>query len=198
MQEREVVLTKREVEARLVPSGTEIMIPSDTFVTITQSLGGTFTVAVNGNLARIEGHNADALGKKPLESSFETPEDGTVNENQVWEAMQNCYDPEIPVNVVDLGLIYECRIENGTEDGNHVYVLMTLTAAGCVSEDKHKGHQQEGDQKHHKGEPACPGFRQGRGGDQHKRGGDHEDRVALDIVKCGVAVIGCCNGACGQ
>ena len=131
MQEREVVLTKREVEARLVPSGTEIMIPSDTFVTITQSLGGTFTVAVNGNLARIEGHNADALGKKPLESSFETPEDGTVNENQVWEAMQNCYDPEIPVNVVDLGLIYECRIENGTEDGNHVYVLMTLTAAGC-------------------------------------------------------------------
>ncbi|MFN2359935.1 MAG: putative Fe-S cluster assembly protein SufT [Marinobacter sp.] len=131
MQEREVVLTKREVEARLVPTGTEIMIPSDTFVTITQSLGGSFTVAVNGNLARIEGHNADALGKKPLESSFDTPEDGTVNENQVWEAMQNCYDPEIPVNVVDLGLIYECKIENGTEDGNHVYVLMTLTAAGC-------------------------------------------------------------------
>ena len=83
MQEREVVLTKREVEARLVPSGTEIMIPSDTF------------------------------------------------ENQVWEAMRNCYDPEIPVNVVDLGLIYECKIENGTEDGNHVYVKMTLTAAGC-------------------------------------------------------------------
>ena len=59
MQEREVVLTKREVEARLVPSGTEIMIPSDTFVTITQSLGGTFTVAVNGNLARIEGQAGD-------------------------------------------------------------------------------------------------------------------------------------------
>ena len=118
MQEREVVLTKREVEARLVPAGTEIMIPSDTFVTITQSLGGSFTVAVNGNLARIE-------------SSFDTPEDGTVNENQVWEAMRNCYDPEIPVNVVELGLIYECEIQNGTEDGNHVYVKMTLTAAGC-------------------------------------------------------------------
>ena len=131
MQEREVVLTKREVEARLVPSGTEIMIPSDTFVTITQSLGGTFTVAVNGNLARIEGHDADALGKQPLESSFDTPEDGTVNENQVWEALRNCYDPEIPVNVVDLGLIYECKIENGTEHGNHVYIRMTLTAAGC-------------------------------------------------------------------
>ena len=100
MQEREVVLTKREVEARLVPTGTEIMIPSDTFVTITQSLGGSFTVAVNGKLARIEGHEADALGKKPLESSFDTPTDGTINENQVWEAIRNCYDPEIPVNVV--------------------------------------------------------------------------------------------------
>jgi len=73
MQEREVVLTKREVEARLVPSGTEIMIPSSTFVTLTQSLGGTFTVAVNGNLARIEGHNADALGKQPMVSNFDTP-----------------------------------------------------------------------------------------------------------------------------
>ncbi|WP_339805930.1 putative Fe-S cluster assembly protein SufT [uncultured Marinobacter sp.] len=131
MQEREVVLTKREVEARLVPSGTEIMIPSDTFVTITQSLGGTFTVAVNGNLARIEGHDADALGKQPLESSFDTPEDGTVNENQVWESLRNCYDPEIPVNVVDLGLIYECEIRNGSDEGNHVYIKMTLTAAGC-------------------------------------------------------------------
>ena len=131
MQEREVVLTKREVEARLVPAGTEIMIPADTFVTITQSLGGTFTVAVNGNLARIEGNNADALGKQPLESSFETPEDGTINENQVWEALRNCYDPEIPVNVVDLGLIYECTINNGSDQGNHVYIKMTLTAAGC-------------------------------------------------------------------
>lgn len=131
MAEREVVLTKREVEARLVPSGTEIMIPSDTFVTITQSLGGSFTVAVNGNLARVEGHDADALGKKPLESSFDTPEDGTVNENQIWEALRNCYDPEIPVNVVDLGLIYECRLENGTDEGNQVFIRMTLTAAGC-------------------------------------------------------------------
>ncbi|WP_111494532.1 MULTISPECIES: putative Fe-S cluster assembly protein SufT [Marinobacter] len=131
MAEREVVLTKREVEARLVPSGTEIMIPSDTFVTITQSLGGTFTVAVNGNLARVEGHDADALGKEPPQSSYDTPEDGSVNENQVWEAMRSCYDPEIPVNVVELGLIYDCQITNGTDEGNQVYIRMTLTAAGC-------------------------------------------------------------------
>lgn len=131
MQEREVVLTKREVEARLVPSGTEIMIPVDTFVTITQALGGTFTVAVNGNLARVEGRDADALGKEPPQSSFETPADGSVNEDQVWEALRNCYDPEIPVNVVDLGLIYDCQISNGTDQGNHIFIRMTLTAPGC-------------------------------------------------------------------
>lgn len=131
MQEREVVLTKREVEARLVPSGTEIMIPVDTFVTITQALGGTFTVAVNGNLARVDGRDADALGKEPPQSSFETPADGSVNEDQVWEALRNCYDPEIPVNVVDLGLIYDCQISNGTDQGNHIFIRMTLTAPGC-------------------------------------------------------------------
>jgi probable FeS assembly SUF system protein SufT len=131
MQEREVVLTLREVEARLVPSGTEIMIPSNTFVNITQSLGGTYTVAVNGNLARIEGRDADALGKQPLVSSFDAPEDGSVNENQLWEALGNCYDPEIPVSVVEMGLIYSCSIENDPELGNHVQITMTLTAAGC-------------------------------------------------------------------
>ncbi|PAV26589.1 putative FeS assembly SUF system protein SufT [Tamilnaduibacter salinus] len=131
MKEREVVLTKRDVEARLVPDGTLIWIPSDTFVTITQSLGGTFSVAVNGNLARVEGHDADALGKEPPESNYETPEDGTINESQVWEAMRECYDPEIPVNVVDLGLIYECHVTNDAEKGNEVFVRMTLTAPGC-------------------------------------------------------------------
>ena len=132
MQEREVVLTKREVVARLVPDGTEIRIPGETFVTITQSLGGSFTVNVNGNLARIEGTEADALGKKVPESDFDTPEDGSVNENQVWEALRSCYDPEIPVNVVDLGLIYDCSIQYREEKGgNWIFILMTLTAPGC-------------------------------------------------------------------
>ena len=131
MEEREVVVTTREVEARLVPSGTEIMIPSNTFISITQSLGGTYTVAVNGNMARIEGLDADALGKKPQVSNFDAPQDGSVNEEQVWEALRNCYDPEIPVNVVELGLIYDCSIKNDTEFGNHIQIIMTLTAAGC-------------------------------------------------------------------
>ena len=131
MQEREVVLTKRDVVARLVPSGTEIKIPGDTFVTITQALGGSFTVAVNGNLARIDGPDADALAKEVPQSSYDTPEDGSVNENQLWEALRSCYDPEIPVNVVDLGLIYECTINPDHDDGNQVAILMTLTAPGC-------------------------------------------------------------------
>lgn len=131
MSEREVVLTKRDCEARLVPAGTEIMIPKDTFVTITQSLGGTFTVAVNGNLARIEAKDSDALGKEIKFESFDTPKDGSVNDDQVWEAMRHVYDPELPVNVVDLGLIYGCKIESGTADGNVVMIKMTLTAPGC-------------------------------------------------------------------
>jgi len=130
MQEREVVVTNRECEARLVPAGTEIMIPKNTFVTITQSLGGTFTVAVNGNLARIEGKDADALGKTIELETFDTPEDGSVNEKQVWAAMRQCYDPEIPVNVVELGLIYDCQVK--TEDQQHIVdIKMTLTAPGC-------------------------------------------------------------------
>jgi len=129
--EREVVLTKRECEAKLVPAGTPIMIPKDTFVTITQALGGTFTVAVNGNLARVDGKDADALGKTLKQTDFETPTDGSVNENQVWEALRQCYDPEIPVNVVELGLIYKCEIEKTDTNKNRVNIDMTLTAPGC-------------------------------------------------------------------
>lgn len=129
--EREVVLTRREIEARLVPSGTEITIPPDVFVTITQSLGGTYTVVFNGNLARVEAKDADGLGKEPVYSSFETPSDGTINENQVWEALKSVYDPEIPVNVVDLGLIYQCEIVNLPNEEHRVEIEMTLTAPGC-------------------------------------------------------------------
>lgn len=131
MQEREVVVTQRECEARLVPSGTEIMIPKNTFVTITQSLGGTFTVAVNGNLARVEAKDADALGKTVELEEFETPADGSVNEEHVWSALRQCYDPEIPVNIVELGLIYKCEVLT-RDDGEHTVAIdMTLTAPGC-------------------------------------------------------------------
>ncbi len=129
--EREVVVTQRECEARLVPAGTEIMIPKNTFVTITQSLGGTFTVAVNGNLARVEGKDADALGKTIEQKDFAIPEDGSVNEEQVWDSLKQCYDPEIPVNIVELGLIYKCEVKREADGKNIVYIDMTLTAPGC-------------------------------------------------------------------
>lgn len=131
MHEREVVVTKRPCEARLVPSGTEIMIPKDSFVTITQALGGTFTVAVNGNMARIDGKDADAIGKTVEFEHFEIPEDGSINENHVWASLKQCYDPEIPVNIVDLGLIYKCEIIKTDQDKQEVLIDMTLTAPGC-------------------------------------------------------------------
>ena len=119
MGEAEMVALERDVEASIVPSGTRVTLEKGESVTITQSLGGTFTVVVNGNMFRIDGQDADALGKE------------ADLEKQVWDQMKTCYDPEIPVNIVDLGLIYDCHIENLESDSHKVNVKMTLTAPGC-------------------------------------------------------------------
>jgi probable FeS assembly SUF system protein SufT len=100
-------------------------------VTITQALGGTFSVAVNGNLARIDEKDADALGKVIEVEHFEVMEDGSVNEDHVWSALRKCYDPEIPVNIVELGLIYGVELTQNTESKHIVKVKMTLTAPAC-------------------------------------------------------------------
>jgi len=121
-----MVATLREVPARLVPAGTPVTIPEGSFITITQSLGGNYTVTVNGNMARIDGTDADALGFEREELSFAPVNDDQVHEDQVWQALQTIYDPEIPVDIVNLGLIYKVRIE-----GNVVHIDMTLTAPGC-------------------------------------------------------------------
>lgn len=89
-------------------------------------MGGTYTVVHNGNMARIESEDADALGLEPEILSFDTPSDGKVSETQVWEALRSVHDPEIPVNIVDLGLVYEVAIKDAEVD-----VEMTLTAPGC-------------------------------------------------------------------
>ncbi len=128
--EREVVLTKRECPALMVPSGTEIEIPADTFVTITQALGGSFTVVYNGNLARVEGKHADALGKDLDDFNFQEVGEGEVSEANVYEALRAVYDPEIPVNIVELGLVYGLKIEE-VNGRNLVHIQMTLTAPGC-------------------------------------------------------------------
>ncbi len=129
----------RDCEALLIPSGMSFVIPSGTGVEITQAKGGSITVHINGQLARIDGKDADALGVELAELSQQTlqtqtsvPADGPVDLDQVWDQLRTCYDPEIPVNVVDLGLIYDCTIEAAPElHMNHVYITMTLTAPGC-------------------------------------------------------------------
>lgn len=123
----------RDCDAILIPSGTPILIQEGTNVYVTQALGGSVTVNVNGNLARIAGKDLDALGMQPqggLAAAART--DGGVDEDLVWMQLRTCYDPEIPINIVDLGLVYECKIAPLPDNaGNRVNVVMTLTAPGC-------------------------------------------------------------------
>jgi probable FeS assembly SUF system protein SufT len=126
--QKQMVVALHDCPARLVPSGTKIMIPKDTFVTITQALGGNYTVAVNGNMARVDGTDAGALGLKAEVLEFEPVDGETIDENQVWKALKSIYDPEIPVNLVDLGLIYSVNIE---QTSRIVKIEMTLTAPAC-------------------------------------------------------------------
>jgi probable FeS assembly SUF system protein SufT len=125
--EKRLVPIQRDCPARLVPTGDPITIRAGTFVTLTQTLGGTYTVVVNGNMARVDGADADALGFEPQTLDFPAPADGKVDSRQVHEALASVFDPEIPVNIVDLGLIYACRVD----DDGQVHVTMTLTAPGC-------------------------------------------------------------------
>jgi probable FeS assembly SUF system protein SufT len=134
----EVMTVLRDCEALLIPMGTPVSIPEGSRVMITQALGSSFTVNINGNLARIEQRNADALGlecEEQGEDSGGKRVNGPVDEDALWHAMEQCFDPEIPVNIVDLGLIYHCDVvplmEGGELVGNRVEVVMTLTAAGC-------------------------------------------------------------------
>lgn len=124
--------TTREVAATQIPSGIETMLPAGTPVQLTQSLGGTFTVhAIGGmGLFRIKGDDADALGlDKPAAHKMV---EGPYDEAKVWEQLRNCYDPEIPVNIVDLGLIYSLEASDDSDaPGKRVSVKMTLTAPGC-------------------------------------------------------------------
>jgi probable FeS assembly SUF system protein SufT len=132
MYDRELVKLTRDCEAVRVPEGTPITIAAGTEVVITQSLGGNYTVLDGGCLARIDGRNADALGREPTRPPT-LPEEATDDdvEKAVWDQMRTCYDPEIPIDIVELGLVYECRVDRLDDGGRHVHVRMTLTAPGC-------------------------------------------------------------------
>jgi probable FeS assembly SUF system protein SufT len=124
----------RDVEASVVPVGTKVTLQKGGQAYVTQSLGGAFTVIVNGNMFRIDGKDADALGLE-IKSAPATAVSGPLTqeqlEKQIWESLKTCYDPEIPVNIVDLGLIYDCHLTSVGENSFKADVKMTLTAPGC-------------------------------------------------------------------
>jgi probable FeS assembly SUF system protein SufT len=132
-------ILSRDVEASVVPIGTKVTLQKGETAHITQSLGGSYTVVVNGNMFRIADKDADALG---VEVKTAVPSAGAAAsaagpvtteqlEKQVWESLKSCYDPEIPVNIVDLGLIYDCHLTPIGENNFKADVKMTLTAPGC-------------------------------------------------------------------
>src|SRR4029453_18646240 len=111
------------------PTGTPVMVPGGTFVTLTQSLGGTYTIVFNGNMARIDGADADALGFEIELPEYEPNADGSINLAQVHDTLRTIYDPEIAVNIVDLGLVYDCAVDPA--NAHRINIRMTLTAPGC-------------------------------------------------------------------
>ncbi len=123
---------ERDCAVVMIPSGDEVVIPAGTVGYITQALGGSFTVFVDGNLFRVAGLDADAIGKEPVRPPS-LPDNATEEdvERLIWEQIKTCYDPEIPVNVVDLGLIYDCEMRTNDRGEREVSVRMTLTAPGC-------------------------------------------------------------------
>ena len=130
--ENEPIVVNREIKAVLVPAGVEVKLRTGMVGYVTQALGGSFTVYVEGNLFRVAGEDADAIGREPP-TRLALPPDATDAdvEKLAWEQMKTCYDPEIPVNIVDLGLIYSCEIAGRPDGTRAVAVKMTLTAPGC-------------------------------------------------------------------
>jgi probable FeS assembly SUF system protein SufT len=133
MNSNDLVTLTRDVEAAIIPVGNRVTLQKGEQAYITQSLGGSYTVIVNGNMFRIEGQDADALGMTPAAKPASTgaPVLQEQLEKEIWNQLRSCYDPEIPVNIVDLGLIYDCHITPVGSGAHKVDVKMTLTAPGC-------------------------------------------------------------------
>jgi len=132
MDDGPITLT-RDVEAAIIPIGERVTLQKGELARLTQSLGGSYTVVVNGNMFRIEGKDADALGlevaAKPVSTGAAVSQEKL--EKEIWNQLRSCYDPEIPVNIVDLGLIYDCHLSPLNPGAFKADVKMTLTAPGC-------------------------------------------------------------------
>jgi probable FeS assembly SUF system protein SufT len=126
--QRQMVVAQADCPARRVPDGTPVTIPKDSFVSITQALGGNYTVVHQGQMLRVDGTDAGILGLQPETLSFPPATDDSISEEQVWQALATVYDPEIPVDLVNLGLIYRVDVDQAAKK---VSIDMTLTAPGC-------------------------------------------------------------------
>jgi probable FeS assembly SUF system protein SufT len=132
MHVEETIKLNRDCPAVAVPTGQRVMLGEGGEVGLVQSLGGSFTVMAQGRLFRVDAKDGDALGKEAMPPP-QLPENATDEEVEklVWDQMRSCYDPEIPINIVELGLIYRCEIERNADGGRTVWIDMTLTAPGC-------------------------------------------------------------------
>ena len=126
--QQKMVLTQRACAARRVPTGEPSIIPEGEFISINQSLGGNYTVTWMGNMLRIDGTDASAIGQKSEVLEFEDHGGDEIDDSQVWQALDGIYDPEIPISLVSLGLIYKVTVDQKTKT---VLIDMTLTAPGC-------------------------------------------------------------------
>jgi len=135
MRESEPVALIRDLEVVEIPAGTKATLPAGAHVMVTQTLGGNYTVmTVDGYLFRVDGKDADALGhvvKAADPRLAASAADGPVDKELVWDQLRTVYDPEIPVNIVDLGLVYKCEISPLPTGGNRIDIDMTMTAPGC-------------------------------------------------------------------
>ena len=131
----EEIALAREVNAIQIPSGDSVTLPAGTPVVVTQTLGGTYTVATSAGLARISSDDSDALGVDKEEREKKAEESTKMAaaplEEQIWHQMKQVYDPEIPVDIVNLGLVYDCAVDDADPEAVKVHVKMTLTAPGC-------------------------------------------------------------------
>jgi probable FeS assembly SUF system protein SufT len=131
-QSSEPIVFARDCAAVMVPQGQEVTLPAGQNGYITQALGGSFTVFVEGNLFRIAGADADAIGKEPPPAIVVDDRSSDADiERLVWDQLRTCFDPEIPINIVDLGLVYACDLGHGEDGKRRVDVKLTLTAPGC-------------------------------------------------------------------
>ncbi len=135
MPREEERILSRDCQATVVPSGESVTIPEGSKVNITHQLGGNFTVVWDYGMARIESANADALGEEvktaPTVPCASEAHQGAPDEAAIWDQLKTVFDPEIPVNIVDLGLVYSMTVKEEEDDTYNVDVTMTLTAPGC-------------------------------------------------------------------